>query len=147
MVVLRARQNILIVAPEWKALMMRLDEFEDLLDRHGEDVTAWPAPDRDAGLALLHGSPAARALIEEAQALRRALNDDDPPAAPAHWADRAIASAVQPQMVSPPTVSLRAALVFGVCFASGFALSLVPDLNRERGVQVDVTAVLAGMLQ
>ncbi len=52
---------------------MDIPEFEDLLGRHGEDVSTWPDNRRDAALALLRTSEQARAAMAEAQLLRRAL--------------------------------------------------------------------------
>ncbi|KZD25121.1 hypothetical protein [Tardiphaga robiniae] len=53
---------------------MDIPEFEDLLGRHGEDVSSWPEDRRDAALALLRTSEQARAALAEAQLLRRALS-------------------------------------------------------------------------
>jgi hypothetical protein len=55
---------------------MDVPEFEDLLGRHGEDVSTWPDNRRDAALALLRTSEQARAAMAEAQLLRRALPSD-----------------------------------------------------------------------
>ena len=52
---------------------MDIPEFEDLLGRHGEDVSTWPDNRRDAALALLRTSEQARAAMAEAQLLRCAL--------------------------------------------------------------------------
>ena len=56
--------------------MMELSTFEDLLDRHGGDLAAWPARERDAATALLAISPAAQAqrdtMLDVERVLRRA---------------------------------------------------------------------------
>ncbi|WP_441240717.1 hypothetical protein [Tardiphaga sp. 768_D3_N2_1] len=52
---------------------MDIPEFEDLLGRHGEDVSTWPDNRRDAALALLRTSEQARAAMAEVELLRRSL--------------------------------------------------------------------------
>ena len=71
---------------------MDVTEFEDLIDRLGEDLTRWPEDRRLAAEVLLTDSSEARAVHDEAKALRRALAA--PPArAPAGLADRIVAAA------------------------------------------------------
>jgi hypothetical protein len=48
-------------------------EFEDLLDRLGEDLSAWPAAQQQAATSLLLYSAEARAHLAEARLLRQAL--------------------------------------------------------------------------
>ena len=71
---------------------MDVIELEDLIDRLGEDLTRWPEDRRVAAEALLAVSSEARALHEEAKALRRALAAP-PVRAPAGLADRIVAAA------------------------------------------------------
>jgi hypothetical protein len=71
---------------------MDVTELEDLIDRLGEDLTRWPEDRRLAAEALLADSSEARALHEEAKALRRALAAP-PVRAPAGLADRIVAAA------------------------------------------------------
>jgi len=52
---------------------MTIAEFEDCLDRFGEDVSTWPAPQRDRARALARNSAEARALLREAATLRRMI--------------------------------------------------------------------------
>jgi hypothetical protein len=59
---------------------MTIVEFEDLLDRLGDDLSRWPAAQQAAGRALLAESEVARELLEEASVLRRMMTK---PAAPA----------------------------------------------------------------
>ena len=74
---------------------MDVSEFEDLIDRLGEDLTCWPDDRRPAAEALLASSSEARALHEEAKALRQILAAP-PVRAPAGLADRiAVAAARQ----------------------------------------------------
>jgi hypothetical protein len=48
-------------------------EFEDLLDRLGEDLSGWPVPQQQAAASLLQESSDARAVLAEAKLLRQAL--------------------------------------------------------------------------
>lgn len=52
---------------------MDVAEFEDLLGRHGENVSNWPDNRRAEAIALLRVSDEARALVADAELLRRAL--------------------------------------------------------------------------
>jgi hypothetical protein len=70
---------------------MDVTEFEDLIDRLGEDLTRWPEDMRLAGEALLAASSEARALLEEARSIREALAA--PVGAPAGLADRIVTAA------------------------------------------------------
>jgi hypothetical protein len=52
---------------------MDVSEFEDLIDRLGEDTSRWPDGQRVGADELLASSEAARTLLEEARTLRQAL--------------------------------------------------------------------------
>jgi hypothetical protein len=71
---------------------MHVEAFEDLIDRLGEDLSLWPDAQRVAALALLASSADARALHDEARALREALAGP-PVRAPAGLANRIVAAA------------------------------------------------------
>ncbi len=71
---------------------MDVTMFEDLIDRLGEDLSHWPDDQRRAAEELLASSSAARALHEEARAVRKALAGP-PISAPAGLADRIVAAA------------------------------------------------------
>lgn len=71
---------------------MNVTEFEDLIDRHGEDFSRWPDVKREAAVVLLRFSPAARELMEEARLIRDALSAPKV-LAPAGLADRIFAQA------------------------------------------------------
>jgi hypothetical protein len=73
---------------------MNVVEFEDWLDRLGEDLSRWPETRRQAAFALLEGSAEARALLEESIALRRALAAPLV-RAPAGLSDRIVAQAAR----------------------------------------------------
>jgi hypothetical protein len=53
--------------------MMDVAEFEDLLGRHGGDLSNWPKDRQAATKALLQSSKQARAALAEAQRLRSVL--------------------------------------------------------------------------
>ncbi|WP_201159736.1 hypothetical protein [Rhodoplanes elegans] len=84
---------------------MDIDDFEDQVDRWGEDVSAWPEPSRTQALALLKVSAEAREVLAEAQALRDALAAREPVRAPADLADRILAAAraTEPQREPAPS--------------------------------------------
>jgi hypothetical protein len=82
---------------------MDVTEFEDLIDRLGEDLTRWPEDQRLAAEALLAASREARALFEEARSIREALAVP-PVRAPAGLADRIVAAAGE-QKVDPDAPS------------------------------------------
>ncbi|TCU59314.1 hypothetical protein EDE08_1287 [Bradyrhizobium sp. R2.2-H] len=73
---------------------MDVTEFEELIDRLGEDVSLWPGDRRLAAEELLSRSSAAQALLEQARALRLALAAP-PVRAPAGLADRIVAAAAR----------------------------------------------------
>ena len=73
---------------------MDVTEFEELIDRLGEDLSLWPDDRRLPADELLARSSAAQALLEEARALRRALAAP-PVRAPAGLADRIVAAAAK----------------------------------------------------
>lgn len=54
--------------------MMNIADFEDLLDRLGDDLSLWPAPQQQAADLLLRSSEQARLLLDESRLLRRALS-------------------------------------------------------------------------
>ncbi|MGJ4944865.1 hypothetical protein ACQR1W_30175 [Bradyrhizobium sp. HKCCYLS1011] len=79
---------------------MDVREFEDLIDRLGEDLSGWPEAQRQAAVELLASSPEANALLEEARTLRQALSAP-PVRAPAGLADRIVAAAGRTKTAAP----------------------------------------------
>jgi hypothetical protein len=73
---------------------MDVTEFEELIDRLGEDLSLWPDDRRLPAEALLARSSAAQALLEEARTLRLALAAP-PVRAPKGLADRIVAAAAK----------------------------------------------------
>jgi len=86
---------------------MNAKEFEDLIDRQGEDMSAWPAAQRQAAECLLATSPEAQAVLDEARALRAALAA---PAvrAPPGLAERISAAARRLKITAPPREQVSA---------------------------------------
>lgn len=68
-------------------------QFQDLVDRHGEDLTLWPAAFRKDAEALVRQSERARSILEKAAALRAALAAGKDVRAPAGLKARIIALA------------------------------------------------------
>jgi hypothetical protein len=75
-------------------------EFQDALDRWGDDIAHWPLEHRQSALALVQSSPAHRALWEQAKALRAALSAPRTIKAPEGLVDR-IVKAAQGRPKSP----------------------------------------------
>jgi len=71
---------------------MDVREFEDLIDRLGEDTSRWPDAQREAAAILLSSSAEAAEVLAQARALREALAGP-PVRAPAGLADRIFATA------------------------------------------------------
>jgi len=71
---------------------MDVREFEDLVDRLGEDTSNWPEAQREAAAGLLASSAEAAEVLARARALRDALAVP-PVRAPAGLADRIFAAA------------------------------------------------------
>lgn len=68
-------------------------QFQDLVDRHGEDLRLWPAAVRADAEALLRQSDRARSILETAVTLRKALTAGPAARAPAGLAARIAALA------------------------------------------------------
>ena len=82
---------------------MTLAEFEDLIERLGEDFATWPSEQAAQALELLEVSSEARAIRRKARALRRAFDAAPTPQASAALVDRILAqAAVTPQAHTPP---------------------------------------------
>ncbi|MEW6639378.1 MAG: hypothetical protein AB1586_02650 [Pseudomonadota bacterium] len=151
---------------------MDIVEFEDWLDRLGEDVSGWPDPQRDEAKALLAQSADARALLDEARMLRGALAA---PAvrAPAGLADRILAQASQTPAAAPapsaaPKLAVenvvraasrarwrlplpidyrsRAAVLLPLCFIVGLLIGLFSHPEEADLDQVDLPAYVAHVL-
>ena len=72
---------------------MDIAEFEDFLDRHGDDISGWPVAQQHSAAALLLESSEARDLLREAQTMRGLLSSA-PIRAPKGLADRVVTQAL-----------------------------------------------------
>jgi hypothetical protein len=141
---------------------MDVAEFEELIDRLGEDVRQWPSPERNAALALLQRSASAREVQARAEEIRRLLAAPPEVKAPTGLADRIVANARRsegrtvrhlsgPAAVPPPyrrlwVPSLRPAIVLSLCFAFGLTIGLLPEQSRKAGEFVDFPTLLAQLI-
>jgi hypothetical protein len=92
---------------------MDVSEFEDLIDRQGEDISRWPDAQRQRALDLLVSSADARQLLDEARMLRQVLAAP-PVRAPAGLADRIVAAASRLKAESPAAEDDAVATPVGV---------------------------------
>ncbi|PLX38692.1 MAG: hypothetical protein C0606_05510 [Hyphomicrobiales bacterium] len=74
---------------------MTLDEFQDCLDRLGDDLALWPAEQAGPGRDLLAGNASARAMLREAKELRTLFAAEAPVHAPAGLAARIVEAAMR----------------------------------------------------
>lgn len=121
---------------------MDLAEFEDLVDRFGDDIGRWPPERRAAAQAYLATSDAARALLRQAAGVRQMFETAPRPMAPPDLAARILArAAAEPPPAAPPSAAgrsgqmpVRLTAVFVGCFIVGFAFgngrALEPDASQ-----------------
>jgi hypothetical protein len=137
---------------------MNVADFEDLLDRLGDDMSTWPAPQQRSAADLLRSSDHARLVLDEARRLRRALSAR-PVRARAGLTDR-IMQAV-PQAAAKPAaapaqrsrswisglavlISPRSpGLILAVCFLIGIFVGLYPSLLPDQSSRLDFPSFLA----
>lgn len=133
---------------------MTIEEFEDLVDRLGEDLSAWPEGVRKAGELLLKNSAEAREIVQEAGLMRRAFAPGRAARAPAGLADSIVLRATSRQATPPLAVaasqggfavpiprlplSFRPAMLLPLCFVIGLAASLLPVWDRGAASQIEV---------
>lgn len=132
---------------------MDVSEFEDCLDRFGEDFSRWPSDKRTAALALLSKSDEAKALLRDAQDMR-GLFAGAPVAAPAGLADRIVAQAsLQRTAPADAESSYDFGAFFGgilstrpvwrvallsACFAAGLFFGVFHSMSRLDVNEVDL---------
>ena len=138
---------------------MNIEEFEDCVDRYGEDVASWPSPERERGTALVRSSLAARGIVSQAKLLRAAVTGAVPVRAPSGLADRIVACAIAETPVVVPAATawtshrnglhtaFRPAVVLPFCFLVGLAVAWLPSVSDGRGPQFDVSVLLTGMVE
>jgi len=140
---------------------MNITEFEDLLDRLGEDMSTWPAPLQQAAAVLLGSSDQARGLLEESRLVRRALAGT-PIRAPAGLADRIMLGVRQPasEPAAAPLRSLSGGnrvlvslksprplpLAFAACFLAGILVGISPSLLPDEASRIDFPSFLAHVM-
>lgn len=127
---------------------MNIARFEDLVDRHGEDIATWPVALRGEAEAFVAGEPAAKLVLERARGLRAAFAEAPPIRAPRDLGARILLLAEasdrvagveraparpQPQPSMATVVAtwigdllprLRPAHVLAACFVAGLVLGL-----------------------
>jgi hypothetical protein len=137
---------------------MNVADFEDLLDRLGDDLSAWPAPQQQSAADLLRSSDQARLVLDEARRLRRALSAP-PVRASAGLTDRIMQAvaladpkpAATPAQFSRPwngglafLLSPRSpGLILAVCFLVGIFVGLYPSLLPDQSSRIDFPSFLA----
>jgi hypothetical protein len=126
---------------------LHLDDFEHGLDRWGSDLTTWPDAERAAALALMENSERAQALMVEAQALERWLDEGRNHRAPPQLRQRILAQ-LPPRDVWQraadwfATALWRPALAGACALLLGFATgALLPAASED--TLLDDVAVLA----
>lgn len=138
--------------------IMNVADFEDLLNRLGDDMSTWPAQQQQSAANLLRSSDEARLVLDESRRLRRALSTT-PIQARAGLTDR-IMQAV-PQAVPKPALmpahilgnwysglavlaSPRSpGLILAVCFLIGIFAGLYPSLLPDEASRTDFPSFLA----
>jgi len=130
---------------------MDVAEFENLIDRLGEDLSCWPDAQRLAAEDLLASSSDARQLHEEARAVRQALAGP-PVRAPAGLADRIVTAAGKMKVESetPPahdetTASDGATQCGKVLPVLLLALCLLPMPDAPQARSVNASVVHAAL--
>jgi arsenate reductase-like glutaredoxin family protein len=136
---------------------MNVADFEDLLERLGDDVFAWPAPQQHAAVILLRSSDEARLALEEARLLRRALSVA-PIRARGELTDRimrGVSQAPAPAAISAEParsrngglaflISLRSpGFILAFCFFVGIFVGLYPHLLSDGLSEIDFPRFIA----
>jgi hypothetical protein len=142
---------------------MTIVEFEDLLDRLGEDLSRWPAVQQAAARRLLAESEVARRLLQEAVALRRLMTKPMAPA-PKGLRDAIFAqtvgnaepetssgtpdfpaSGVLPAWMVPSSRMVRLTFL-SICFVVGLACGVLHNMQRLDLNEVDFHDFMATVL-
>jgi hypothetical protein len=111
---------------------MTLDRLGDLLDTYGAQPERWPDAERAAAVALVAASHDARARRDAAAALD-AMLDRAPVMTPsAALADRILAGAPRPRVLSLPRRRMPVVAALGLAAAASLALWLVRGADVPR---------------
>ena len=141
---------------------MNIEEFEDLVDLHGEDLSRWPQALRVPAMSLLERSEDARKIVDSAKQLRALFRAAPQIHAPAGLADRIVARAaasveadIDMDPALPPLAPwferverpLRSALLLS-CLAVGLAVGLLSSPNTDdRRAVVSTSTIFADFVQ
>lgn len=135
---------------------MDIEEFEDWLDRLGDDLSKWPEPQQQAARALLAESSAARTLMNETQALSRMLRSPSV-RAPVGLADRIVMQAKSVpahRPVEKPSIvtwlsgflavayRLSLAVFLPLCFILGILVGFFHSVEELYSDELDLTSYL-----
>lgn len=132
---------------------MDIEEFEDLLDRHGEDLTRWPADKQRPALQLLAQSEEAKELLQESEELRNLIGRR-PTTAPSGLSDRIVAQALaQGAQAQPQSRSWALswwpqprAFFLALCFAAGILAGVLSSKSVNDLPSVNMHDYVAYML-
>ncbi|AMN39089.1 hypothetical protein [Rhodoplanes sp. Z2-YC6860] len=135
---------------------MDIVEFEDLLDRLGEDISTWPVDKQRPAAKLLSESSEAQDLIRDAMALR-GLMARPPISAPSGLSERIFeraASLQEPRKESHVSAAYRLlaigrqhwGAIFAACFMAGVVTGLVHSHFRNPAAPVAIHDYVAYVL-
>jgi hypothetical protein len=135
---------------------MDIEQFEDLLDRLGEDISTWPADKQRPAAKLLAESSEAQDLMRDAVALR-GLMARPPMAAPSRLSERIFErAAVMPEPQNeaeiPPAYRLGSiwrqhwGTIFAACFVAGVLTGVFHSHFRKPTAPVDIHDYVAYVL-
>jgi hypothetical protein len=106
-------RSIVTLVDDWKhsvsnwiqtrAYYMNEAAFQDLVDRLGDDLKAWPVAERSDAQALLLVSAGARAILDDARRLRAAFADLPVPLVPRDFSSRILALIEVGDIANPAT--------------------------------------------
>lgn len=131
--------------------MMTLDQFTELLDLHGADLSRWPQDKIKPALALVEHDAAAREVFDQMLSIEDSLRHDTLPQVDLAALENRILSAIASAPASPVTPEIAAAAVAAnngmsrwraafmvappvglmVVAAFGFMLGMQPTVQRE----------------
>jgi hypothetical protein len=137
---------------------MDIEEFEDLLDRLGEDLSRWPAEKQKSASVLLAQSGEARELLREAATLRSLLSKS-PIRAPEGLADRIVVQASRTagtekeaafdRLWAFPAWREGRTLFLSICFLGGILAGVLSSETLRDLPMVDIhgyVAYVAGLV-
>lgn len=121
-------------------------EFEDLLDRHGADLSTWPGAEQGAAAALLTSSASARGALAGAQLLETALHDALAPVPPPLGLQARILARAERRDAAPDWLIGNAWRFVGVACAPlllGFGLGVAFGVDGMDSTDIESRVLLA----